>query len=125
MSDRRRPRSPHLQVYRLPITGLLSITHRITGVLLSLALICVVYVFASIALGDTSYSVLQQQLSSLFGKFIYVVLVFALVFHLCHGLRHLIWDMGNGFNRDQLTRFSLYELVATVVLTFIWLNLSF
>jgi succinate dehydrogenase / fumarate reductase cytochrome b subunit len=125
MSDRRRPLSPHLQVYRLPITGLLSISHRITGVLLSFALISVVYVLACIALGDLSYQALQQQMISWLGKLIYVVFIYALVFHLCHGLRHLIWDIGKGFNRNQLTRFSLYELFASVVLTIVWLSLSF
>ena len=124
MSDRRRPVSPHLQVYRLPITGLLSISHRISGVLLSLALIAVVYVFASLALGEASHLALQQQISSWFGKVMYVFFVYALIFHLCHGLRHLIWDIGKGFNRDQLTRYSVYELFASLFLTIAWLSLS-
>ena len=125
MTDKRRPISPHLQVYRLPITGILSISHRLTGVLLSFALIIIVYVFASIALGEASYQILQQQLSGWIGKFIYSILVYALVFHLCHGVRHLIWDIGKGFDRHQLTRFSVYEILASLILTLVWLICSF
>ena len=125
MTDKRRPISPHLQVYRLPITGILSISHRITGVLLSFALIAMIYVFASIALGEASYLLLQQQLSSWFGRSVYCLLVYALVFHVCHGVRHLLWDFGRGFDRHQLTLLSVYEIFASLLLTLLWLFFSF
>ena len=125
MTDKRRPISPHLQVYRLPITGILSISHRITGVLLSFALIAIIYVFASIALGETSYLILQQQLNGWLGRFIYSLLVYALIFHLCHGVRHLLWDCGKGYERKQLTLFSLFEILASLSLTLLWLYFSF
>lgn len=124
MTDKRRPISPHLQVYRLPITGILSISHRITGVLLSFALIATVYVFASIALGEASYLLLQQQLSGWIGKFFYLILVYALLFHLCHGARHLLWDIGKGFDRQQLTKLSVYEILASLILTLVWMIFS-
>lgn len=124
MADRPRPLSPHLQVYRLPITGLLSITHRITGVGLCFALIGFVYLLASIALGELSFQTLHQQLSSWIGILIYSVLIFAMLFHLSHGVRHLFWDIGKGFNRQQLTLWSILELLLAVALTLAWLLMS-
>ena len=125
MADRRRPISPHLQVYRLPITGLLSISHRVTGVALSFGIIAVVYIFASIALGEKSYILLQDQVNGLIGSFFYSVMVYALLFHLCHGVRHLIWDIGRGFDRNRLTKFSVIEISASLLLTLVWLIISF
>lgn len=125
MTDRRRPLSPHLQVYRLPLTGLLSITHRMTGVVLSFALIAILYVLATIALGEPSFLILQQQLSNSVGKIIYSIMVFAMVFHLCHGTRHLLWDSGRSFDRHRLMQFAVFEILAVLILTGVWLLISF
>ena len=118
---KQRPLSPHLQVYRLPLTGLISISHRITGVLLAIGLSAVVLVLASNAAGATAYVLLQQQLQTWFGKCLYAGMVYALLFHLCHGCRHLLWDLGKGFARSRLFNLAIIELVASVVLTGVWL----
>lgn len=112
-----RPLSPHLQVYKLPLTGLISITHRMTGVALSLGLLLVVYMLFMIAMGVEAYASLQQLLQWWLVKLIYVGLLYALFFHLCHGVRHLIWDAGKSFDKHTLQQYALVELIAAVVLT--------
>lgn len=116
-----RPVSPHLQVYKLPLTGIISITHRMTGILLSAGLIFFVYIISSVAGGSNSYSAMQSLMSVWLIKLIYWGFIYALFFHLCHGVRHLIWDTGKSFDRDTLNRYAIIELSASLVLTLITL----
>ncbi len=112
-----RPLSPHLQVYRLPLTGLVSITHRITGVLLSAGLVLFAYLLFAIASGQDAYSNMQAFMAFGLCRLIYWGFVYALFFHLVHGVRHLIWDVGKSFERAKLARFAVYELIASAALT--------
>ena len=116
-----RPISPHLQVYKLPITGILSIAHRITGVLLSAGLIFVVYVIYAVVGGSNTYASMQSVMSLWPMQLLYWGFIFALFFHLCHGVRHLIWDTGKSLDRDTLNRYAMIELGASLVLTLITL----
>jgi succinate dehydrogenase / fumarate reductase, cytochrome b subunit len=112
-----RPTSPHLQVYRLPLTGIISITHRMTGVMLSAGLIFFVYIVSSVAGGATTYQAMQELMSVWLVKLIYWGFIYALFFHLCHGVRHLIWDAGKSFDRDTLDRYARIELGCSLALT--------
>lgn len=112
-----RPLSPHLQVYRLPLTGLVSITHRITGVLLSAGLVLFAYLLFAIAVGQDTYSNMQTFMAFGLSKLIYWGFVYALFFHLVHGVRHLLWDVGKSFDRAKLDQFAVYELIASAALT--------
>jgi succinate dehydrogenase / fumarate reductase cytochrome b subunit len=114
-----RPTSPHLQVYKLPLTGLSSISHRITGVLLSVGLLFVVYVLWAVAGGAASYQSVQSFLQVGVVRLLYWGFVFALFFHLCHGVRHVLWDMGRSFDRATLTRYACIELFTACLLTLI------
>ncbi|MCX7067756.1 MAG: succinate dehydrogenase, cytochrome b556 subunit [Methylococcales bacterium] len=114
-----RPISPHLQAYRLPLTGIISITHRMTGVFLSVGLVAVIYILLEIAGGAADYTSMQQLLNVWLIKLAYWGFIYALFFHLCHGVRHLIWDTGRSFEPETLERYALIELAASVVLTFI------
>lgn len=116
MAVHKRPLSPHLQVYRLPITGLISITHRITGVLLSVALLFAVGALFAIAAGPEKYASFQACLAWPPSRLVYWGMIFALYFHLCHGVRHLIWDVGKTFEKAALTRYAVFELGAAVLL---------
>ena len=116
-----RPTSPHLQVYKLPLTGIISITHRITGVLLSVGLIFIVVILSGIAEGPVSYNSLQAIWAFWPIKLIYWGFSYALIFHLCHGVRHLIWDAGKSFDRDTMDRYALIELCISLVITIIML----
>ena len=89
MQDSSRPLSPHLQVYRLPITAVLSIMHRMTGVVLSLGLVLLVVVLATAAWHRETYEVLTTLLSHWFGQMFLIAWIAALYLHLCNGIRHL------------------------------------
>ncbi|WP_394752589.1 succinate dehydrogenase, cytochrome b556 subunit [Crenothrix sp.] len=112
-----RPTSPHLQIYKLPLSGLNSISHRITGVFLSVGLIGVVYILWAISGGITAYQNLQTVMNLGVVQVLYWGFIYALFFHLCHGVRHLLWDMVKGFERDTLNRYAILEIVVALLLT--------
>ncbi len=112
-----RPLSPHLQIYRLPITGIISITHRMTGVCLTVGLIGLVLMLVQIKNGMLSYLELQTLLHALPIQLILSGFIYALMFHLCHGVRHLFWDLGKSFSRETFMRYALIELFASTLLT--------
>jgi succinate dehydrogenase / fumarate reductase, cytochrome b subunit len=120
----KRPLSPHLGVYRLPLTALLSISHRISGVLLSLGLILLLYILFAVAGGEDNYTRMQ----ALFSKWPLQILIWgfilALCLHLFHGLRHLIWDAGESFERENLGRYASYECLSSLLL-FLFIYLIF
>ena len=116
-----RPTSPHLQVYKLPLTGIISITHRMTGVMLSAGLLFFVAIVSSIAGGATSYAAMQAFACVWLVKLIYWGFIYALFFHLCHGVRHLIWDAGRSFDRETMDRYAMIELGCSFALTLITL----
>ena len=116
-----RPTSPHLQVYRLPLTGIISITHRMTGVFLSAGLVLFVGLVIALAAGADAYEGLQKILALWPIRVLYWGFIYALFFHLCHGIRHLLWDAGQGFDRDSMNRYALIELLSSLVLTLLTL----
>ena len=102
MSQRKHPTSPHLQIYRLPLTALLSITHRITGVLLAFGCVLLIGILAAAADGAATYQALVPHLQSWYGQLLLIGLVFSLYLHFCNGVRHLVWDAGYGFELDTV-----------------------
>lgn len=119
MTTRNRPLSPHLQIYRLPLLALMSITHRITGIGLVIGLVALAAWLGAAASGPAAFAVAQ----SFFGSPIGYLLLFgwsvALFFHLGHGIRHLLWDSGWGYELPQAYASAKVSLVATVVLTLV------
>ncbi|MDP2903071.1 MAG: succinate dehydrogenase, cytochrome b556 subunit [Methylovulum sp.] len=112
-----RPTSPHLQIYKLPLTGIISISHRMTGMLLSVGLLLFVYIISAVSGGAQSYASMQAAMTIGLIKLVYWGFIYALFFHLCHGVRHLVWDAGKGFDHETLNRYALIELMASLVLT--------
>ena len=94
MANSKHPTSPHLQIYRLPLTALLSITHRITGVILSFGCLLLVWILAAAADSPAAYEAFVPHLSAWYGQLFLLGFVFALYLHFCNGVRHLIWDAG-------------------------------
>ncbi|NOQ35717.1 MAG: succinate dehydrogenase, cytochrome b556 subunit [Methylococcaceae bacterium] len=117
MESPNRPLSPHLQVYKLPLTGLISITHRMTGTVLAMGLLFFVYSFCAIAAGVESYASLQAFVNNSFITLVLWLFIYALFFHFCHGIRHLIWDVGETFDKATMDKYAQIELAASVVLT--------
>ena len=89
-----RPISPHLQIYKLPLTGIISISHRMTGMLLSAGLLLFVYLIFAVAGGAESYATMQVVTTLWRLKLVYWGFVYSLFFHFCLGVWHLIWDAG-------------------------------
>lgn len=117
MTNHDRPLSPHISIYRWPITMVLSIMHRISGIAMSVGLIVLVAWLYDAASGPAAYAVFSTVMGSAFGKFLLVAWSLAFFYHLSNGLRHLFWDMGRGFEKEQANRSSWIVLVATIVLT--------
>ena len=118
----KRPMSPHLQVYDLPLTAKLSILHRGTGAVLFIGLILMVLVVATAAAGPESWKNMQGFLSSWFGKLVLFGFTFSLYYHLCNGIRHLFWDIGKGFDLKDAEKAGIVVIVASIVLTLLtWL----
>ena len=117
MSSGNRPLSPHLQVYRLQWTMLLSISHRITGVGLAVGTLLLVYWLAAAAAGPESFATAQAIVGSFIGRLVLFGWTFARFYHLCNGIRHLVWDAGYGFELDDAYRSGLAVVGASVALT--------
>ena len=89
-----RPLSPHLQIYKPQLTSMLSITHRITGVGLVVGIAVFVAWLACLASGPEAYNNFASCLRPWYGQIFLIGLSFAFFFHLCTGIRHLLWDCG-------------------------------
>ena len=97
MNDSKNPLSPHLQIYRWHISSLLSITHRISGVINLLSLILIFFWLIILSLGENNYELFLILINSFLGKFILIGFSWSMCFHILSGIRHLIWDFGYGF----------------------------
>lgn len=117
MTTRTRPLSPHLQIYRLPLLALMSITHRITGVGLVLGLFLLAWWLGSAASGADAFAAAQGLLGSPIGYILLFGWSVALFFHLGHGIRHLLWEAGWGFEIPQAYGSAKVAIAATVALT--------
>jgi len=117
MTSRTRPLSPHLQIYRLPLLAIMSITHRATGVALALGTLLLAYWLGAAAYGPKAYATAAAVIGSPIGLLLLFGWTVALYYHLCNGIRHLVWDIGRGFEIPAAYASGRLVLVATVVLT--------
>jgi len=117
MSLRERPLSPHLTVYRRQLTMVLSISHRLSGVALSVGALGLVAWLLALASGPTAYAQWQALAGSLPGQAVLFAMSLALVYHLLNGLRHLLWDTGRAMDIPSVYRSGYAVLGLTVVLT--------
>ena len=117
MAIRERPMSPHLQVYRRQITSVMSILHRVSGVVLTLGVFGVAWWLLSLAQGGEQYARAAAWIASPFGMLMLFGFSLALVYHLLNGLRHLLWDMGWGFEISDTYRSGWTVMVLTVAFT--------
>ena len=92
------PLSPHLQIYKWQISSLLSITHRIVGVVNFFAITLICLWVLLIVFSQDNYSSIYVILNSIFGKFLAISLCWTFSFHILNEIRHLFWDAGYGFD---------------------------
>ena len=117
MSNTERPLSPHLSIYRWPITMTLSILHRATGVALSVGFVLLVFWLADAASGPDAYAVFTTAMGSMIGRLLLIGWSWAFFYHLSNGIRHLVWDTGRGLEKGQATASAWFVLVTSIVLT--------
>jgi succinate dehydrogenase / fumarate reductase cytochrome b subunit len=112
-----RPVSPHLQIYRWQITMWLSSLHRITGLLLSLGAVVLAVWLIALATGSEAYANLQAILSGGWFRVLLVGWTLCFFYHLCNGVRHLVWDLGRGFDPAQIRTSGWTVVVVTLLAT--------
>ena len=122
MNDSKNPLSPHLQIYRWHISSLLSITHRITGVVNLISLILIFFWLVVLSFSENNYELFLILINSFFGKFILIGFTWSMIFHVLSGIRHLFWDLGYGFEIKTANISGIIVIISSLVLTVIfWL----
>ena len=112
-----RPLSPHLQIYRWQWTMALSILHRATGVALAGGTLLLVWWIVAAAAGPGHFATAQSFIGSIIGRLLLFGWTVALFYHLCNGIRHLMWDAGKGLELGPARASGMLVLVGTAVLT--------
>ena len=112
-----RPLSPHLSVYRWPVTMLTSILHRATGLANAAGLVIFAAWLVALAGSAGDYARLAGWLGSLPGQLILFGLALSFFYHLLNGVRHLFWDAGYGFEKAQANASAWFVLVLSILLT--------
>ena len=114
-----KPLSPHIQIYRWHISSLVSITHRITGIInffiISLFFLWFVFIF----FGESNYQIIQTILETLVGKFIILAITWSFSFQMLSEIRHLIMDLGYGFELQATKISGLVVIFGSIFLTVI------
>jgi len=117
--ENKRPLSPHIQIYRWHISSLVSISHRVTGIIniIAITLICI---WASLLFfGEANYAMINFVLNSLIGKFVVLGLTWSFSFQILSEIRHLIMDMGYGFELQTTRITGLVVIFGSILLTIV------
>jgi succinate dehydrogenase / fumarate reductase cytochrome b subunit len=112
-----RPLSPHLQVYRWPLTMAMSIAHRVTGGALYFGMLLLAWWLTAAAAGEAYFDFVNRIFTSWIGLIILFGFTWALVHHMLGGLRHFVWDFGYGLGQPARDRLALANIVLSVAIT--------
>ena len=118
--ENRPPLSPHIQVYRWQISSLVSISHRITGIINIIAITLICLWLSLIFLSESKYETINLLLNSLSGKFIILGITWSFSFQILSEIRHLIMDLGYGFELRTTKISGLIVIFGSVILTIIF-----
>jgi len=111
------PLSPHLQIYRWHLSMILSITHRIIGIVNSVAMILICLWTISFLFGEENYEIIKIIFQSFFGKLLIISLSWSFSFHILSEIRHLIWDLGYGFDLKISKITGVITIIGSLALT--------
>jgi len=118
--ENKNPLSPHIQIYRWHISSLVSISHRITGII-NIILITLICSWASLLLlGESKYETINVLLNSLLGKFIILAITWSFSFQALSEIRHLIMDLGYGFELKKTKITGLIVIFGSIILTIVF-----
>ena len=116
-----RPLSPHLQIYRWPVTMLTSIVHRATGVGNYIGTFFLAWWLLAAAMGQEAYETFQAVAGSPIGLIVLFGYTWSLIYHLCNGVRHLTWDVGAGFKNATAETTGAFVIIISLAMTlFVW-----
>ena len=118
--ENKEPLSPHIQIYRWHISSLVSISHRITGIINIIAITLVCFWASLLLLGESKYETIDFFLNSLVGKFIILGLTWSFLFQILSEIRHLIMDLGYGFEIQTSKITGLIVIIGSIILTIIF-----
>ena len=115
--ENKSPLSPHIQIYRWHISSLVSITHRITGII-NIVVITLICLWVSLLLlGESKYETISLLLNSLIGKFIILAITWSFSFQVLSEIRHLIMDFGYGFELKTTKISGLIVIIGSIIVT--------
>ena len=118
--ENKRPLSPHIQIYRWHVSSLVSISHRITGIINIIAITLICLWVSSIFISENNYEMINLFLSSKIGKFIILGLTWSFSFQILSEIRHLIMDLGYGFELKTSKITGLLVMFGSLILTVIF-----
>ena len=118
------PLSPHIQIYRWHISSLVSITHRITGIINIIGITFICIWSCLLLLGENNYEMFNIFLKSLFGKFIILGITWSFSFQILSEIRHLIMDLGYGFDPKITKITGLVVIFGSLILTIVFFTLG-
>ena len=111
------PLSPHIQIYNWHISSLISISHRITGIINIIIVTLICFWVALLLLGNANYELIQNFFETYFGKFLIVGTVWSFSFQILSEIRHIFWDLGYGFELKTSNITGLLVIFGSLVLT--------
>ena len=114
------PLSPHIQIYRWHISSLVSISHRITGIINIIAITLICLWISLLTLGENNYEMINLFLNSLVGKFIILGITWSFSFQILSEIRHLVMDFGYGFELNTTKITGLIVIFGSIILTVVF-----
>ena len=115
--ENKNPLSPHIQIYSWHISSLISISHRIIGVI-NIMILFLVCIWASyLLLGSSSYENIKIFLNSFIGKFMIIAIIWSFSFQILSEIRHLFWDLGYGFEMKTSNITGILVIIGSFALT--------
>ena len=111
------PLSPHIQIYDWHISSLISISHRITGIINIILITLICFWTALLLLGDTNYELIQKFFETFLGKFLIIGTVWSFSFQILSEIRHLFWDLGLGFELKTSKITGLLVIFGSFIIT--------
>ena len=115
--ENKKPLSPHIQIYSWNISSLISISHRITGVINILIFTLICLWIGLLMLGESNYEYIKFFLQSYFGKFLILCFTWSFIFQILSEIRHLFWDFGYGFELTTSKISGLFVIFGSFILT--------
>ena len=117
--ENKEPLSPHIQIYKWHISSLVSISHRITGIINIVAITFICLIASLLILGESNYGMINFFMSSLLGKFVILGITWSFSFQILSEIRHLIMDLGYGFELKTTKITGLLVIIGSIFLTII------